>query len=69
MTHDEMEHWLERLSHVSDRLGEAIALHKDALAAQDARLLAQAQTLARIERTLETILALAYARGGNGQTT
>ena len=67
MTQDEMEHWLERLSHVSDRLGEIIALNKDALSQQEARLRTQAQTLARIERTLETILGHVQGRG-NGQT-
>ena len=67
MTQDEMEHWLERLSHVSDRLGEAIALHTERLAKQDALLGAQTQTLARIERTLETILGHVQGRG-NGQT-
>lgn len=67
LTPDEIEAWLERLSHVSDRMGETLAEHKLFNTEVKGLLHTQTQTLARIERTLEMILGHVQRNGHNGR--
>lgn len=63
LTPDETQAWLERLSHVSDRMGETLAEHTRVNAEVTGLLHTQTLALARIERTLEMILGHVQGRG------
>lgn len=63
LTPEEIAAWLDRLSHVSDRMGETLAEHKRFCIEVTGLLQTQTQTLARLERTLEMILGHVQGRG------